>query len=140
MESMHLGKRVFRAVGMCALLVLALCRTAAAQDVTVSGTVSSASGQHLQGVTVRIRGTNTSTTTDADGKYTITAPSDAILVFNVIGFRGVAQTLGGRATVDVAMEPSVAVLPFASSAKLTTSSLVTESVVRLAGSRVTSEK
>ncbi|MGE5142948.1 MAG: SusC/RagA family TonB-linked outer membrane protein [Acidobacteriota bacterium] len=96
---------------MCALLVLALCRTAAAQDVTVSGTVSSASGQHLQGVTVRIRGTNTSTTTDAEGKYTITAPPDAILVFNVIGYRGVAQTLGSRTTVDVAMEPSVAVLP-----------------------------
>ncbi|HET7250332.1 MAG TPA: TonB-dependent receptor [Gemmatimonadales bacterium] len=111
MENKHLGKRVFRAVGMCALLVLALCRTAAAQDVTVSGTVSSASGQHLQGVTVRIRGTNTSTTTDVEGKYTITAPPDAILVFNVIGYRGVAQTLGSRTTVDVAMEPSVAVLP-----------------------------
>ena len=111
MESKLLGKRLLRAVGICALLVLGLCRVAVAQDVTVSGTVSSAAGQHLQGVTVRIRGTTTSTTTDAEGKYTITAPSDAILVYNVIGYRGVAQTLGGRTTVDVAMEPSVAVLP-----------------------------
>src|SRR5215471_3676017 len=111
MESMLLGKRVFRAVGMCALLVLVLCRVAVAQDVAVTGTVTSAAGQHLQGVTVRIRGTSTSTTTDADGKYSLTAPSDAILVYNIIGFRGVAQTLGGRTSIDVTMEPSVAVLP-----------------------------
>ncbi len=111
MESMLLGKRVLRAVGMCALLVLALSRVAVAQDVTVSGTVTSTAGQPLRGATVRIRGTNTSTTTDDQGKYSITAPADAILVFNTIGFRGVGQTIGGRATVDVVMEPSVAVLP-----------------------------
>ena len=111
MENKLLGKRVLRAVGMCALLVLTLCQIAVAQDVTVSGTVSTVAGQHLQGVTVRIRGTNTSTTTDAEGKYSISAPSDAILVFNSIGYRGVAQTVGGRGSVDVTMEPSVAVLP-----------------------------
>jgi TonB-dependent starch-binding outer membrane protein SusC len=111
MENKLLGKRVLRAVGMCALLVLTLCRIAVAQDVSVSGTVTTAAGQHLQGVTVRIRGTNTSTQTDAEGKYSISAPSDAILVFNSIGYRGVAQTLGGRTSIDVTMEPSVAVLP-----------------------------
>jgi TonB-linked SusC/RagA family outer membrane protein len=62
-------------------------------------------------VTVRIRGTNTSTQTDAEGKYSISAPSDAILVYSSIGYRGVAQTLGGRTSVDVTMEPAVAVLP-----------------------------
>ncbi len=111
MRSMLLGKRVFRVVGMCALLALVVCRTAVAQDVAVSGTVKSAAGQPLQGVTVRIRGTTTTTTTDAQGKYSITAPPDAILVFASIGYRGVGQTLGGRTTVDVTMEPSVAVLP-----------------------------
>jgi TonB-linked SusC/RagA family outer membrane protein len=111
MENKLLGKRVLRAVGMCALLVLALCRIAVAQDVSVSGTVTSVAGQHLAGVVVRIRGTSTLATTDAQGKYAITAPSDAILVFNVIGYRGVAQTVGGRGSIDVTMEPSVALLP-----------------------------
>lgn len=110
MESMLLGKRVLRAVGMCALLALAVCRVAVGQ-VTVSGTVTSASGNHIQGVTVRIRGTNTTTTTDADGKYSIAAPADAVLVFNSIGYKGVGQSLNGRTTIDVVMEPSVAVLP-----------------------------
>jgi TonB-dependent SusC/RagA subfamily outer membrane receptor len=96
---------------MCALLALAVCRVAVAQ-VPVAGTVtSSVTGAHIQGVTVRIRGTNTTTTTDADGKYSITAPTDAVLVFNSIGYRGVGQALNGRTTIDVVLEPSVAVLP-----------------------------
>jgi len=110
MESMLLGKRVLRAVGMCALLALAVCRVAYAQ-VEVTGTVTSASGSNLQGVTVRIRGTNTTTTTGADGKYSISAAADAVLVFNAIGYKGVGQALNGRTTVDVVLEPSVAVLP-----------------------------
>jgi TonB-dependent starch-binding outer membrane protein SusC len=111
MESKSLGKRVLRAVGMCALLALVVCPVAVAQNVTVSGTVTSAAGQKLNGATVRIRGTNTSTLTDAQGKYSIDAPPDAILVFAYIGYSGVAQGLGGRATIDVVLEPSVAVLP-----------------------------
>jgi TonB-linked SusC/RagA family outer membrane protein len=111
MESNSLGKRVLRAVGMCALLALVVCPVAVAQNVTVSGTVTAAAGQKLNGATVRIRGTNTSTLTDAQGKYSIDAPPDAILVFAYIGYRGVAQGLSGRTTIDVVLEPSVAVLP-----------------------------
>src|SRR5713101_2962483 len=111
MESNSLGKRVLRAVGMGALLALVLCRVAVAQEVTVTGTVTSAEGRHLNGATVRIRGTNTSTLTDADGKYSITAPPDAILVFAYIGYRGIAQAINGRTTADVVLEASVAVLP-----------------------------
>src|SRR5712692_3920075 len=111
MESTSLGKRVLRAVGMCALLALVVCPVAVGQNVTVTGTVTAAAGQKLNGATVRIRGTNTSTLTDADGKYSITAPPDAILVFAYIGYSGVAQAINGRTTADVVLEPSVAVLP-----------------------------
>src|SRR3989454_72918 len=40
-----------------------------------------------------------------------TAPSDAVLVFNRIGYRGVGLSVGGRATIDVVMERAVTVLP-----------------------------
>jgi TonB-linked SusC/RagA family outer membrane protein len=82
-----------------------------AGQVTVAGTVSSATGQHLQGVTVIIRGTTTSTVTDADGKYSITAPSDAVLIFRRIGYREIGQVVGARTTIDVALESAIAVLP-----------------------------
>ncbi|TAN01492.1 MAG: hypothetical protein EPN39_01990, partial [Chitinophagaceae bacterium] len=43
----------------------------AQQHQTISGTVSDATGQHLIGVTVRVKGTTTGTITDANGKYQI---------------------------------------------------------------------
>src|SRR5438876_216888 len=101
----------FRAAGMSVLLALAVCGTALCQQVQVSGTVSSTKGVQLRGVTVHLRGTETSTVTDADGKYSLTAPSDGVLTFARIGYRGTAQTIGGRTTVNVVMEEAIPVLP-----------------------------
>ena len=113
MERMNRGKGVFRALGMSVLLALIVHGAAVGQagQVTVAGTVSSATGQHLQGVTVVIRGTTTSTVTDADGKYSITVPSDAVLIFRRIGYREIGQVVGARTTIDVALESAIAVLP-----------------------------
>src|SRR2546428_5200772 len=101
----------FRAAGMSVLLALAVCGTALCQQVQVSGTVSSTKGVQLRGVTVHLRGTETSTVTDANGKYSLTAPSDGVLTFARIGYRGTAQTIGGRTTVNVVMEEAIPVLP-----------------------------
>ena len=101
----------FRAAGMSVLLALAVCGTALCQQVQVSGTVSSTKGVQLRGVTVHLRGTETSTVTDADGKYSLTAPSDGVLTFARIGYRGTAQTIGGRTTVNVILEEAIPVLP-----------------------------
>jgi TonB-linked SusC/RagA family outer membrane protein len=49
--------------------------------------------------------------TDDNGKYTLTAPSDGVLTFGLIGFRGVGQNIGGRTTINVAMERAISVLP-----------------------------
>src|SRR2546427_1086895 len=62
----------FRAAGMSVLLALAVCGTALCQQVQVSGTVSSTKGVQLRGVTVHLRGTETSTVTAADGKDSLT--------------------------------------------------------------------
>src|SRR6266545_5129078 len=80
------------AVGMSVLLAVALCGTAPGQEppqpIEVSGKVTTPEGHPISGVTVRVRGSTTSTTTDAQGNYTIQAPGDGVLTFNLIGFRG----------------------------------------------------
>ena len=91
-------------LGTSLLLALVVSATALAQQVSVSGTVRSASGNPLRGVTVRVQGTETRATTDAEGKYTISAPSDAVLSFSVLGRRPVQQGVLGRSTLDVTME------------------------------------
>src|SRR5256886_9996842 len=111
MKDMLRRMRFLREVGMCVLFVMAVCGTARGQDVDVTGRVTSEDGSRLPAVTVRIRGTSTSTVTDAEGKYFITAPRDAVLLFNRIGYRGVEQSIGGRTTIDVALERAISVLP-----------------------------
>ncbi len=94
------------------LIALALAGTALAQaqETTVSGTVTSITGERLPGVTVQVRGTENRTTTDANGRYSLTAPSDGVLLFNLIGYKGAARTIAGRSTIDVSMDAAVAVL------------------------------
>src|SRR5712692_2961795 len=103
------------AVGMSVLFALAVCGTALGQEpaapIEVSGKVTTPEGHPISGVAVRVRGSATSTATDAQGNYTIWAPGDGVLTFNLIGFRGTAQGIAGRTTVNVAMDRAIAVLP-----------------------------
>ena len=106
-------KKIIRAIvalGMGLLLTLTVSGAALAQETQVSGTVSSITGERLPGVTVQVRGTTTTTTTDANGKYTITAPSDGVLLFALIGYKGGARTIASRPQIDVVLESAVAVL------------------------------
>src|SRR5205814_3614936 len=113
MNDMHQGTRFLRAVGVTLVLAWLVCVPAFAQQPgEVSGTVTSAAaGTPIQGVTVRIRGSNTSTVTDKQGKYSLAAPPDAVLVFSLIGYRGIAQSVNGRPTVNATLEQAIAVLP-----------------------------
>ena len=106
-------KNIIRALAtfvMGLVFAATFCGTALAQEAQVSGVVTSSTGEKLPGVTVQVRGTNTTTTTDANGRYTVTAPNDGVLLFALIGYKGAARTIAGRPTIDVALESAVAVL------------------------------
>jgi TonB-linked SusC/RagA family outer membrane protein len=94
--------RGLAAIGLSVLFMFAVAGTALGQQ-QVSGTVSSTTGVPLQGVSVRVQGSDVRATTDASGKYTIRAPADAVLVFSRVGQRPVQTTVAGRGTVDVTM-------------------------------------
>ncbi|MDH3477756.1 MAG: SusC/RagA family TonB-linked outer membrane protein [Gemmatimonadota bacterium] len=100
----------FRGVGMSLLFALVLVGTALGQQVQVSGIVTSVSGEFLAGVNVGVQRTDIRVTTDAGGRYAITAPADGVLVFSFIGYRALALNVAGRSIVDVVLEPAVAVL------------------------------
>ncbi|TLV03450.1 SusC/RagA family TonB-linked outer membrane protein [Dyadobacter luticola] len=74
-----------------------------AQNV-VKGTVTAESDKGtLPGVNVVIKNSQTGTTTDVDGKYELTAGSDAILVFSGIGYVTREVQVKGQSTIDVAL-------------------------------------
>lgn len=78
-------------------------------DPIITGKVTSESGLPLEYVSVTVKGTNTGMVTDAKGVYNIPAPkSDAVLVFNLIGYIPVEQAVAGRKEVNVTLKESVA--------------------------------
>lgn len=83
-----------------------------AQTTTVSGVVSDENGITIPGVNVVEKGTTNGTTTDMDGKYTISASKseNLILSFSFLGFETSEIAAVGRSNINVVMKPSVAAL------------------------------
>ncbi|MGI4737988.1 MAG: SusC/RagA family TonB-linked outer membrane protein [Janthinobacterium lividum] len=71
----------------------------------VSGRIVDEKGVGLPGVNVIVKGTNTGTQTNIDGRYTIDAPAGATLVFSYVGYASQEVAVGDRSTVDVALAP-----------------------------------
>lgn len=72
--------------------------------VTISGVVTSSTGESMPGVNVIEKGTTNGTTTDSEGKYTFSVTDDnAVLVFSFIGYTTQEVATNGRTVVDVAL-------------------------------------
>lgn len=87
------------------LLFLLASLYVAAQQSTITGLVIDQDDEPLIGVTVSVKGTNTTAMTDIDGRYSISAEmSDELtLVFFYIGFQTKEVLVAGRTNVDVTM-------------------------------------
>jgi TonB-linked SusC/RagA family outer membrane protein len=88
-----------------ALVAPVLLQQAAAQNRQISGRVTDRSnGQGLPGVTVLVKGTTIGVSTNADGSYTISAPTSATaLTFSSIGFVAVERAIGDASTIDIGL-------------------------------------
>ncbi|MDP2069549.1 MAG: SusC/RagA family TonB-linked outer membrane protein [Lutibacter sp.] len=89
--------------GFLTLLLALMVQITFAQEKTVTGKVSDASGP-LPGVTVIIKGTKTGTQTDFDGKYSIRANTGAVLQFSFVGMKTVSQAVGASNIMNIVMQ------------------------------------
>lgn len=69
------------------IFLLFIAQKLAAQDATVTGTVKSADGETLPGVSILIKETKQAAISDAKGAFSINAPDKGTLVFSYIGFK-----------------------------------------------------
>jgi TonB-linked SusC/RagA family outer membrane protein len=89
-------------------MVFAGTSVLSAQSVQVSGVVTDAADrQPLPGVSVVVKGTTVSTSTDANGRYTLNVAGDATLVFTFVGMKIREEAVDGRAAINVALETEV---------------------------------
>jgi TonB-linked SusC/RagA family outer membrane protein len=95
--------------GFLTLLLAFLVQISFAQEKTVTGNVSDASGP-LPGVTVIIKGTKTGTQTDFDGDYSIKAETGTILQYSFIGMATIEKTVGSSNVINVTMKESAETL------------------------------
>ncbi len=92
--------------GLVTLLLALVVQFTFAQQKKVTGTVTDAqSGEPLPGVNVVIKGTQNGTVTDFDGKFSITASPDDVLVFSYIGYQDKEEKVGNRNVINVALTP-----------------------------------
>lgn len=96
-----------RAACWSMMLVLSSFCAMAQNAFSVKGTVTSENGEGLPGASVILKGTSTGTTTDVDGKYTLSVPDgNGTLVFTYIGYLNQEIAIGNRSQLDVKLAPN----------------------------------
>lgn len=86
-------------------LIAILCAGfVSAQNVQVSGTVTSADdGEPMFSVAVAVMGSTVGTTTDDNGKYSLSVPSSSSLSFSFLGYETQTINVAGKTTINVSM-------------------------------------
>jgi len=77
--------KFFKSIAL--FLLLFIVQRGFAQNITITGTVKSADGETLPGVSILIKETKKTTISDAKGAFSINTPEKGTLVFSYIGFK-----------------------------------------------------
>src|SRR5690606_742516 len=76
-----------------------------AQQQQITGRIAGAEGEPLPGVTVRVKGSTTTTTSDAKGNFSINAvKASDILIFSYLGFQTVEEMVLERKVMNITLE------------------------------------
>ena len=101
---------------MCRKIVISLAAFcgflafAAAQDLTVSGTVTDPEGYPLDGATIIVKGTTRGVSVNSDGRYEIKVPDDAVLIASYLGYLPQEKPVAGEHTLNFILSEDTAYL------------------------------
>ena len=77
-------------------------------DISLSGRVTNAKKEPLDGVSVTVKGTQIGTTTNADGRFLLSVPSANVeLVFSFVGYATQTVKAGSRTVFEIVLEEMV---------------------------------
>jgi TonB-linked SusC/RagA family outer membrane protein len=82
-------------------ILLLFAAPLAAQQRTITGTVTNEQGAPISGVAVAVRGTTRTAATNSTGRYSIGADAGQVLEFRLIGYGRAERTVGSEDVVDV---------------------------------------
>jgi TonB-linked SusC/RagA family outer membrane protein len=85
---------------------------ASSQNQLVTGKViNDSTREPLSGVTITLKGTGSATSTNAEGQYSISAPSkNSVLVFTSVGLKPEERNVGNKTVIDVTLSSEISTL------------------------------
>jgi len=98
-------RKTFTSIFFLCILLLGL--SSMAQVKTITGKITSSDdGGPLPGASIKIKGTNTGTSSNSDGSFTIKAPaSSSILLISLIGYKTQEITVGNKTSINATLVP-----------------------------------
>jgi TonB-linked SusC/RagA family outer membrane protein len=99
---LFLKNSLYYKAALALVLTVFIFSSSFAQGRRVSGTVTDNSGP-APGVTIRVKGASAATSSDNDGRYSITVPDNATLVFTYLGYTTQEIPVGTRTTLNVVL-------------------------------------
>lgn len=102
--TISIRNRLIIACCALAMMFMLFCVTTFAQTKPLNGIIRDKTGRPVPGVTVVIQGTSTGTTSDAEGRFKLNAPENAVLVFSFIGYQAQKLTVGAAASYNVILQ------------------------------------
>jgi hypothetical protein len=99
-------RKLLRSLTIVPFIIISLCSQA--QEKTISGTVISGDDNKtpLNGVTIKVKGTQRSVLTDAKGFFSIKVNSGETLQFSYVGFQPQEIKHGADNTLNMTLKPS----------------------------------
>lgn len=87
-------------------LVVLKSKGSVLKDVRISGKVMDENGAPVTGASVRVKGTELGTATNAEGGFTLNVPDDAVLIVSFVGYLEQEVPVNGRTEINVVLMPS----------------------------------
>lgn len=78
-----------------------------AQSRIITGTVTDSHQTTLPGITIAVKNSNQVTSTDANGKFTISVGDNATLIVSAVGYKSQTIKLTGTGNIDIKLEEDV---------------------------------
>ena len=94
-----------RKFALMLLVLLTATLSALAQDVRITGRITNASGQPVEGASVSVKGTRKGTTTNSAGEFSIMAAQGQTLVVSSVGYGAIERLIDGT-SVNVQLAES----------------------------------
>lgn len=94
----------YRVMNTSLVVIIPATTESFAADKRIIGTVTAENGTALAGVSVRIKGTDFGTTTDAAGKFSLEVPDQAVLIFSHVGYETQELSVDGQTSVNIKLK------------------------------------